>query len=51
MVSYTILIKDGITDYNINVAAAGDVINTSVLKKLIKVFSNLQENTIVMVME
>ena len=32
-------------------AAAGDVVNTSVLKKLIKVFSSLQDNTIVMVME
>ena len=45
-------LKGGIiTDYNINVAAAGDVVNTSVLKKLIKVFSSLQDNTIVMVME
>ena len=40
-----------LTDYNINVAAAGDVVNTSVLKKLIKVFSRLEENTIVMVMD
>ena len=45
-------LKGGIiTDYDINVAAAGDVVNTSVLKKLIKVFSKVQNNTIVMVME
>jgi hypothetical protein len=45
-------LKGGIlTDYNINVAAAGDVVNTSVLKKLVKVFSRLEEDTIVMVMD
>lgn len=45
-------LKGGIiTDYGINVAAAGDIVNTSVLKKLIQVFSKLQNDTIVMVME
>lgn len=45
-------LKGGLlTDYNINVAAAGDVVNTSVLKKLVKVFSRLEEDTIVMVMD
>ena len=45
-------LKGGIiTDYGINVAAAGHIVNTSVLKKLIQVFSKLQNDTIVMVME
>ena len=45
-------LKGGIlTDYNINVAAAGDVVNVSVLKKIIKVFSQLEEDTVVMAME
>tara|TARA_R100000664_G_scaffold18539_1_gene27610 strand:- start:805 stop:1473 length:669 start_codon:yes stop_codon:yes gene_type:complete len=45
-------LKGGIlTDYGINVAAAGDVVNASVLKKLIKVFSKIENNTTIMIMD
>jgi len=45
-------LKGGImTDYNINVAAPGDVVNASVLKKIIKIFYKIQDNTVIMVMD
>tara|TARA_R110000824_G_scaffold237011_2_gene425779 strand:+ start:1636 stop:2301 length:666 start_codon:yes stop_codon:yes gene_type:complete len=40
-----------ITEYDINVAAAGDVVSTKVLKDLIKVFPKIRTNTIIMMVE
>ena len=40
-----------ITEYGINVAGAGDVVSSTVIKKLITVFKGVKEDTIVMIME
>ena len=40
-----------ITEYGINVAGAGDVVSTKILKELIQVFKDVKDKTIVMVME
>jgi len=45
-------LKGGIiTDYGVNVAAAGDVVNVSILKKLIDIFHKLEDDTIIMIMD
>jgi len=40
-----------ITGYGINVAGAGDVVSSTVIKELITVFKGVKEDTIVMIME
>jgi mannose-6-phosphate isomerase-like protein (cupin superfamily) len=40
-----------ITEYGINVAGAGDVVSSTVIKELITVFKGVKEDTIVMIME
>jgi hypothetical protein len=40
-----------ITEYGINVAGAGDIVSTKVLKQLVEVFKGVKENTIIMIME
>lgn len=40
-----------ITQYGINVAGAGDIVSTKVLRHLTKVFNVVKENTIIMIME
>lgn len=45
-------LKGGIiTDYNIRVAGAGDIVSTKVLKELTKTFSKVEKDTVVMTME
>tara|TARA_R100000664_G_scaffold12618_1_gene20235 strand:- start:2273 stop:2950 length:678 start_codon:yes stop_codon:yes gene_type:complete len=45
-------LKGGIvTDYNIRVAGAGDIVSTKVLKELINTFTKVEKETIVMTME
>ena len=39
------------TDYNTNVAGPGDIVSSSVIKKLIKVFNNININTMIMTVE
>lgn len=39
------------TDYNINVAGAGDIVSVKILKELIEVFTKVKSNTVVMVMD
>ena len=40
-----------LTDYGINVAGAGDVVKSNSLKELTKVFSKVDSNTIVVIVE
>tara|TARA_R100000030_G_scaffold18556_1_gene12847 strand:+ start:9721 stop:10389 length:669 start_codon:yes stop_codon:yes gene_type:complete len=40
-----------VTQYGINVAGAGDIVSTKVLRQLTKVFNAVKENTIIMIME
>ena len=40
-----------LTDYNINVAGAGDIVKSDALKELIRVFEKVDPNTIVVVVE
>jgi len=40
-----------VTEYGINVAGAGDVVSSTVIKELITVFKGVKEDTIVMIME
>lgn len=40
-----------ITEYGINVAGAGDVVSSSVIKQIIEVFKGVKEDTIIMIME
>jgi hypothetical protein len=40
-----------VTEYGINVAGAGDVVSSTVVKELITVFKGVKEDTIVMIME
>ena len=40
-----------ITEYGINVAGAGDVVSSNVIKELITVFKGVKEDTIIMIME
>jgi len=40
-----------ITEYGINVAGAGDVVSSTVIKQLITVFKGVKEDTIIMIME
>ena len=45
-------LKGGIlTEYNIHVAAAGDIVSAKILKELIQVFTKVAEETVVMIME
>ena len=40
-----------VAEYGINVAGAGDIVSSNVLKQLIQVFKGVKENTIIMKME
>tara|TARA_R100000951_G_scaffold116779_2_gene130718 strand:- start:1037 stop:1708 length:672 start_codon:yes stop_codon:yes gene_type:complete len=40
-----------VTEYGINVAGAGDIVSSKVLKQLANVFTSLKEDTIIMIME
>jgi hypothetical protein len=40
-----------ITEYGINVAGAGDVVSSTVIKQIIEVFKGVKEDTIIMIME
>ena len=45
-------LKGGIlTEYNIHVAAAGDILSAKILKELIQVFTKVADDTVVMIME
>lgn len=39
------------TDYDINVAGAGDVVSAKILKELIEVFTKIKKDTVIMVMD
>ena len=40
-----------ITEYNINVAGAGDIVSAKVVKELVEVFTSISNDTIIMIME
>tara|TARA_R110000824_G_scaffold153926_20_gene325799 strand:+ start:4713 stop:5384 length:672 start_codon:yes stop_codon:yes gene_type:complete len=45
-------LKGGLlTEYGMNVAAAGDIVSAKVIKELIKVFTKIEKDTVVMIME
>ena len=40
-----------ITEYNINVAGAGDIVSAKVVKELVEVFTSISNDTIIMIMD
>ena len=46
------VMKGGIiTEYGINVAGAGDIVSSTVIKELIQTFNRVKDETIIMIME
>jgi len=47
-----VFLKGGIiTEYGINVAGAGDIVSSTVIKELIQTFNRVKDETIIMIME
>jgi hypothetical protein len=46
-----VFLRGGIkTDYDTNVASPGDIVSARIIKKLLDVFTNIDEKTVVMMM-